>query len=90
MKIKVWFVESSAARQVILGRSAEEYLTREFAAYECVKVKCAEECVLEEGLLHAVIPLDMPLVTEEDVLRGAEYVKKHSIGVLSLGGGESW
>lgn len=89
MKIKVWFIESSAARQVILGRSAEEYLTREFAAYECVKVKCAEECVLEEGTLHAVIPLDMPLVTEEDVLRGAEYVKKHSIGVLSLGGGES-
>ena len=75
MKKKVWLVESAFSGRVILGRRAEDYLAAEFAAFDCERVKCAEECDFSDDALHAVIPLDMPLITAEDVERGAEYVR---------------
>ena len=80
MKTKVWLVESAFSGRVILGRRAEDYLAAEFAAFDCERVKCAEECDFPDDALHAVIPLDMPLITAEDVERGAEYVRKHGLG----------
>lgn len=89
MKKKVWLVESAFSGRVILGRRAEDYLAAEFAAFDCERVKCAEECDFSDDALHAVIPLDMPLITADDVERGAEYVRKHGLGTLALGGSGS-
>lgn len=89
MPLKIWFVESGHSERKLLGRSAEEYLLREFSAFDTEKVVSESECRFEEGRLDVVIPLDMPLVTVGDVERGAEYVKKHSLGVLALGGAAS-
>ena len=89
MPLKIWFVESGHSERKLLGRSAEEYLLREFSAFDTEKVVSEGECRFEEGRLDVVIPLDMPLVTVGDVERGAEYVKKHSLGVLALGGAAS-
>lgn len=87
--LKIWFVKSEMSMRRILGRSAEEYLLREFAAFDCTVAETAEECDFREDNLDVVIPLDMPLVTVEDVERGADYVKKHRLGVLALGGDET-
>ena len=89
METKICFVEAKDAGRVILGRSAEGYLLREFAAFECVRAgwEDAERTAAElagEGVV-AVIPLDMPLVTAEDIARGAECMKKHKLGELILG-----
>ena len=89
METKICFVEAKDAGRVILGRSAEGYLLREFAAFGCVRAgwEDAERTAAElagEGVV-AVIPLDMPLVTAEDIARGAECMKKHKLGELILG-----
>lgn len=91
MKIKIFFKESEHGTRRLLGRSAEEYLVREFAGYECVRTDAsgdAEICA-EEGGFALVLPLDMPLVTVDDVADAAESMKKHDLGELLLGSGDT-
>ena len=85
MEVKIVFVESENAGRLILGRSAEEHLEREFAAFECVRVREGESVEAREGETVAVIPLDMPLVTVRDIERAEECMKKHKLGELVLG-----
>lgn len=37
MPLKIWFVESGHSERKLLGRSAEEYLLREFSAFDTEK-----------------------------------------------------
>lgn len=83
--MKIWFIKSGFSACRVLGRSAEEYLRREFATFDSQTAESESECEFSDDGLDVVIPLDMPLVTAEDINRGADYVRKHHIGVLALG-----
>lgn len=89
MRLRILFSESERSSVRILGRSAEEYLSREFADFPCERGRAEELPSPEEGETLAVIPLDMPLVTVEDVREGIARVRKYGLKELMLGGAES-
>ena len=89
MEVKIVFAKSAHSSVRILGRSSEEYLAREFAAYDTQCAEAGETPVTDGETVFAVIPLDMPLVTAEDVERAAECMKKHKLSELVLGDGDT-
>lgn len=84
-KIKIWFVETESAGRVLLGREVREYAPRSLAAFDCERVERAEQCAFVKGRFDVVIPLDMPLVTGEDVERAVETLRRKHLSVLGLG-----
>lgn len=84
-KVKIWFVEAPSAGETLLGRQVCEYAPRSLAAFDCERVSSVGECVFEKGRVDIVIPLDMPLVTGEDIGRVVETVKRKRLSALGLG-----
>lgn len=84
-EIKIWFVETKGGEETLLGRKVRDYAPRSLAAFDCETVKSAEDCVFRKGRFDVVLPLDMPLVTGEDVERAVTTVKRRRLGRLGLG-----
>lgn len=74
---------------MILGRRAGDYAPRSFGGFDCEVVDDSRECVFEKGRMDVVLPLDMPLVLPEDILRATECVRRRKLGALGLGDKES-
>lgn len=88
-KLRIWLTESPFGDTVLLGRTAADYLRREFAPFGFEVVREGSACVPDEGETGVVIPLDMPLVTADDVMRAAECLRHRRLDVLALGDGSS-
>lgn len=85
--IKIWFIKSPWEDVGLLGRKTGDYLRREFADYDCDTATCKEECSAARGEINVYLPLDMPLVTAEDLARGVECLRRRRLSVLHLGKG---
>lgn len=84
--IKVLFVESPYAEEKLLGRSAGEYLLREFDSYDFERIEAGETLCLDEAdRLYLILPLDMPLVRAADISHAIESMKRRRIRSLALG-----
>lgn len=84
-KVKIWFVETEGGDGVLLGRRVRDYAPRSLAAFDCETVKSVGECVFRKGRFDVVLPLDMPLVTGEDVERAVTVAKRKRLARLGLG-----
>lgn len=88
--MNIVFTLSDCSRDVILGRSAEDYLLREFGGWEyAVAEQGKEEELFSEDAVNVVIPLDMPLVSVQDVTGAVESMRRRKISFMRLGGRES-
>lgn len=86
--LKIYFVESPYQDQKILGREAKEHILNEFAGIECQIVKEFSE--IDFSVLPiAVLSLDMPLITEEYLVRLLKTASKQKIGRCVFGGEHS-
>lgn len=88
-KFRIWLIKSPFEDVEVLGRTAGEYLRREFAHLGFEVVEEGAGCVPDEGETGVVIPLDMPLVTVDDVVRAAECLHHRKLDALALGDSSS-
>ena len=86
--LKIYFVESLYQNEKILGRSVKEWMLSEFDGMECQIVKDISE-VDFSALPMAVLPLDMPLVTKEYLVRLLENAQNQGVGKVIFGGEDS-
>lgn len=90
-KYNIVFIKTPESEREILGRKAEEYLTREFALFSAQKCRISklsaykEECALSDDHINVVLTLDMPLVQVGDILETVEDMKTHKIRHITLG-----
>ena len=82
--LKIYFVESDCQDTIILGRSAKEWILREFDGcdYEIVKDFSSIE---ESQVPRAVLSLDMPLVTKKYIVRLLETALHKGAGRVVFG-----
>ncbi len=85
---KLVFVESDNMEQTILGRKAKDYLFNEFQDYEYQIVQY-NSVVENMASPLVVLSLDMPLVTEEYIVRTLNTMKSKGIGRVVFGGEDS-
>jgi bifunctional N-acetylglucosamine-1-phosphate-uridyltransferase/glucosamine-1-phosphate-acetyltransferase GlmU-like protein len=86
--VNLFFVKSRNQAEKILGREAWEYLTREFCRYDYTMVEKSEEAedAFRSEAVNIVLPLDMPLVREDDLQSAIETMKRKKIKFARLGG----
>lgn len=91
-KYNIVFIKTPASKTEILGRKAEDYLTREFESFDATKCRISklsaykEEDALSDLHINVVLTLDMPLVKVADILQAVEDMKTHKIKHIALGG----
>ena len=73
-KIVVWLLPAEGGERELLGRKVADYAPRALRAFETRYAGSVGEIRAGEGI-DVVLPLDMPLVTEEDILRAAATVE---------------
>lgn len=83
-KIIVWLLPAEGGERELLGRKVADYAPRALRAFETRYAGSVGEIRAGEGI-DVVLPLDMPLVTEEDILRAAATVRSKKLGAMGLG-----
>lgn len=82
---KILFVETDVQDSVILGRSAREYLEREFIDFECDVVTADKLQNYPFDGVTVVLPFNIPLVRQADITRALSDMRRRKIKSLSLG-----
>lgn len=85
--LNIVFIKTENDKTPLLGREAGEYLTREFRAYDYTVAEDALQVrqYLSDEAVNVVLPLDMPLVEEHDLLRAVEIMRRRKISCVGLG-----
>ena len=83
-KIVVWLLPAEGGERELLGRKVADYAPRALRAFETRYAGSVGEIRAGDGI-DVVLPLDMPLVTEEDILRAAATVRRKKLGAMGLG-----
>lgn len=89
--INLFFIKSGNQTCALLGREAWEFLTREFCLYDYTVADSVGDAEnnFRNDCVNIIIPLDMPLVRESDLVRAIDTMKKKNIKFARLGGDKS-
>lgn len=90
-KYNVVFVETPSSGRKLLGRSAKDFILREFSTFDAPDCRISkmdaykEDVALLDGYVNVVLTLDMPLVKKEDVISLARRMLAKNIDCIRLG-----
>ncbi len=89
-KYNIVFIETEYSNLEILGRRAKDYVLREFSSLKCessriVKQDSLKKIVKMKDAINIILPLDMPLVSKDDIFRVIKRMQRHRISHIMLG-----
>ncbi len=88
-KINIIFVETPLSNKEILGRRAKDFILREFATFNAnqsriIRLENLSKVEMRDDVINVILPLDMPLVEIDDVMRLIKRMKAHKFGYMAL------
>ncbi len=88
-KINIIFVETPLSNKEILGRRAKDFILREFATFSAnqsriIRLENLSKIEIGDNAINVILPLDMPLVEIDDLMRLIKRMKAHKLDYMAL------
>ncbi len=90
-RYNIVFVETAHSKDILLGRRAEEFVLKEFSAFDAPGCRISkteaykEDIALLDGYVNVVLTLDMPLVRTGDIIDLTRRMKANGLKCVRVG-----